>query len=391
MNRDAITNCIGVTVAESLESAVAANGGRPNEVWMLYSFFIRGLPALERRLNNILGAFSIRMTISGILCHKNPLVEFQYDRETLYDWTLQSAACLTLRRRPEIVTARCELADVTFLATYGGRLRGGGIGNALLAQTKLDSRDLGSNEPQTALYQQVRQFYYCARSHRQAHRELPPKHAPALWNWVLADGHHAHPYRGNSYFGHPQNSRENSAWRGTGWAIYQLLTGVVGEGFGLPVSGHPGWDHIMNDLIRITCRKTTRCKNVYASTLQTLMTQRGARALEAVHEVLTNHSGQVVKNSFGRIFGQWGDDELAALGKELEKPKDQFGEKELIRDFDGGGQEPPVIRDLESDNEGEGSFVIFDLEDLAPNVSDDSGSSFWEPQQSTGRPDLDII
>lgn len=360
-NRETIVDTIGTTIAESLESAVAANGGQPHDVWMLYSFFMRGMPALERRLNNILGAFSIRVTISGILCHKNPLVEFQYDRPRRVE-----SRSIRLKGRPppnlmETVNGRCELADIAFLTTYGGRLRGGGIGNALLAQTKREPGDLGSNEDQIVLYRQVQDFRYFARSHGRDHRRLPPKNDPALWHWVLDAGHHAHPYRGNSWFGHPLSSHLDAVWHPTGWAIYQLLTGVIGNGFALPVANDQGWDRIIDDLIRSTCQKTTRCKNAYAATLQTF---RGEQAAHAVHGVLSRNGGQVVKNSFGRIFGGWGDEELASLGRQLEDPKEQFSEDELIRESAEGGEPPGQKLKEGSGSDGEGSFVIIDIEDL---------------------------
>jgi hypothetical protein len=361
MHRQSIIECIGVTVAESLESAIAANGGMPNEIWMLYSFFHRGLPALERRLNQVLGHTNIRVTISGILCHKNPIVEFEYQRAI----PRQGRAIRIINHtvpapKMETINGRCELADIAFLATYGGRMPGGGIGNALLAQTKMNIGDLGSNAHQTALYGEVRQFSYAAKAHSRARRELPPKHHPALWNWVLDEGHHGHPRQDNSFFGLPLHSELDSAWRGTAWAIYQLMAGVIGKGFGIPSGRDCSWNKIIFDLIRVTCRKTTKCKNVYAQTLQSL---RGEEALQVVQGVLTTHGGQAIKNSFGRIFKSWGVDELALLGERLEKPKTQYTIEELLLNFDGGGP-PEKKRVLEPGNEGEGSFVIFDLEDL---------------------------
>ena len=47
----------------------------------------------------------------------------------------------------------------------------------------------------------------------------------------------------------------------------------------------------------------------------------------------------------------------------MEKPKTQYTIEELLLNFDGGGP-PEKKRVLEPGNEGEGSFVIFDLEDL---------------------------
>ena len=356
-NRDSLVQCIGVTVAESLESAVALNGGKPNEVWMLYSFFVRGLPALERRLNSILGQFALRVTISGILCHKNPLVEFQYEP------AVPAYAGLPRRGGKDLVKGRCEIADIAFLTTYGGRLLGEGIGNAMLAQTKLDGRDLGSNMAQTALYEQVRKFRYAARSHRRAGRELPPKNDPALWNWVLAQGHHEHPSHGNSCFGLPLNSHLDTNWRGTAWALYQLMTGVIGEGFALPKARAIGWDRIIFDLLEVTCKKTTQCRNAYVSTIQTL---RGERALQAVNEVLAHRGGRVVKNSFGRIFGRWGKESLGRLGEKLEKAQSQYLVDELMSGFGGTGGFPPQKAGLETEGEGGGSFIIIDIEDLRP-------------------------
>jgi hypothetical protein len=301
--------------------------------------------------------------VSGILCHKNPLVEFQYQRPRRPEGRKIRLRNSPLLNQLETVTGRCELADIAFLATYGGRLRGGGIGNALLAQTKRDSSDLGGNEDQIRLYREVRDFRYYAKSHGKAHRRLPPKSDPALWHWVLGDGHHAHPNRGNSWFGHPLSTQPDAIWSPAGWAIYQLMTGVIGNGFAVPHTHDQGWDKIIHDLIRITCKKTTRCKNAYTSVLQNL---RGEQALQAVESVLVRNGGQVVKNSFGRIFSHWENGELAAMGKELENPKKQFNELDLMREFNRGGDEPPRTRKLGSDdnNEGEGSFVIFDLEDL---------------------------
>lgn len=357
LHRDTLVNCIGVTIAESLESAIAQNGNRLDEIWMLYSFYYRGLPVLERRLNTILNPSSVRVTISGILCHKNPVVEFEYEREVYPQPRQRALFGQSPQPRMESVTGRCELADIAFLATYGGRLPSGGIGNAMLTQTKRDLDDLGTNRDQFALYREVRAFNYTSSAYSKAARELPPKDQFALAHWAFAEERRFHSFSGGSLLGHPLND----GWRPIAWGLYQLLSGIVGKGFYIPQDSDLWWSRIIFDLIEITCQKATTCKNVYGQRLSGL---RGNDAQAVVREVLTNRGGYVIKNSFGRIFSGWNHLNLSLLGQMLQAPKKQYDPLELLLEMRRNDDGPPTKdRELDPEYDGGGSFVIIDLED----------------------------
>ena len=372
--REILIQCIGDTLSESLESAVTANGGKVDEILMLYGFFYDALPKLEDRLKKVLVEEGINVTVAGILCHKNPIVKFELPVISRFSQTLKQL-WFGSNVDPKPFLGRCELADIALLATYGEKLPDGGIGNALLAQTKRQRFELGKNLSQTALYKWVRKFSYVAKSHGRAERELPPKEAPTLWHWALTDQPLLGAFQGGgSAFGHPRRSR---SWRPAAKALYQLMTGAVGRGFAPPKSQEIGWDQIIHDLIEKTCEKLTRCKNLHVKVARML---RGERARKAVHDVLAIHGGMLVKNSFGRLFANWGDKKLAELGRKIESSQDQY----TVEDFElgeGGGDEPPfkATRPSEPDNDGECSFVIFDFMDLEKEKSDEARKTdkYW--------------
>jgi hypothetical protein len=135
-----LLEAIGHTVTESFQRAIQANGRKPDEVRMFSSFFYLGLPALQRRLNDILHEDKIRATICGVFCHQTPVVHYS----------------------PPVGKGSCELADITFIVTYGGKLKNNGLGNAVMMQAKLSEADIRKQKVQTGLYQQGIRFRYSA-------------------------------------------------------------------------------------------------------------------------------------------------------------------------------------------------------------------------------------
>jgi hypothetical protein len=104
-NSEAIEVAFDAIVSDSFTLAATSNGGKLHEVPAFSALFFRGLPEVEVRLNRILNPSRIKVTVSGIFCHKTPIVAYSGGG----------------------VTGSCELSDLTFISTYGAKLTGGGI------------------------------------------------------------------------------------------------------------------------------------------------------------------------------------------------------------------------------------------------------------------------
>ncbi len=122
---------------------------------MVY-FFGLGLPRLQRCLNFVLKRYRVEVTISGIFCHQSPKVY------------------------PDYGPRSCELADLTFLATYGRLLPSRGLGNALMVQAKNDYSPGSTLQEQ--LYQSARKFRY---EYSPGGERVWTSVQDALWYWTF--------------------------------------------------------------------------------------------------------------------------------------------------------------------------------------------------------------
>jgi hypothetical protein len=360
---------IGQTLSETFQHALQTNGGKPDEVRMFSSFFYIGLPNLQRRMNHVLGNEKIRTSICGIFCHKTPIVKYE----------------------PPVGKGSCELADITFIVTYGRKLSHSGLGNAMMMQAKLTRRHILKEKVQTGLYQRGLRFHYSnVGEYGQDERLLPPKNSTALcfWNFnAKREGYEAgYRFHNRTHCIHPLELTAHPGRTGTfeGW-LFDLMVGLKGRGFKNPELGEKRWCKIIFDLLTVTCGKAAGQKNIYANEAQTL---RGKVALDAIRQLLGNDCF-LVKNSFQEIFSFFGDERLEKLGHIIETSSNRFTRDELETvgmKFDGSGEaEPPqlITADNEDDDGGGagGPFVLIDIADTSEK-RDSGAESLYRP---TGR------
>src|SRR5436189_6460263 len=82
---------------------------KAGEVDYVAFFFLYGLRVIEARMRDALRKHDVTVAVAGVFCHQSPKVRFTHAG----------------------AQESCELGDITFLATYGKKLRGGGLGNAV--------------------------------------------------------------------------------------------------------------------------------------------------------------------------------------------------------------------------------------------------------------------
>lgn len=350
LERDRLIGAIRQTINQTFSAAEAGCVGQAGEVDKLVYFFLEGLPLIEDQFNRILEDHGVQSTLSGIFCHQTPKVtpspHFQDKNRT------------------------CELGDILFLVTYGRRLHGSFIGNAILVQAKESVGTLGGTL-QEHLYAKATDFTYAlpgalANQQRFLHEchnalwfwgfdDYPQWAAPIRWqtSGLLARGRRA-----------PRMPFEN--------VLGDLICGVTGRRARMLTasSTDSGWSKIVDDLIRHTARKTFTRQNAYVSRDKEPM--RGEDAVRAINSSIGFNSPFLIRSSLGRIFSIF-DDELAKLGIGLEEQGQQFDTDKFKhqhherfqaeeRDFIAP---PPILgneRPRGNDDDGGGcSFVIMDF------------------------------
>jgi hypothetical protein len=344
-----LVEAIGQSVTESFQRAIQANGRKPDEVRMFSSFFFLGLPVLERRINYILRNDTITTTVCGIFCHQTPVVRYI----------------------PSVDKGTCELSDITFIVTYGARLRDGGLGNAVMMQAKLTESEIRKQKVQTGLYQQGLRFHYTAiKTYGTEERLLPPKDSTALcfWDFCANRLSYSPSYRFHNRTRciHPLDlDKMNRYYESFDKWLFELLAGLKGRGFGKPSPGENAWSQILFDLLKVTCGKAAGQKNIYAQQAGRL---RGKVAQDAIAKLLGKDCF-LIKNSFDQIFAEFEDHQLQEDALKIEKNPDRYELEELKEigmKFDGSGEaEPPrVVLEMQDNPDSEGgTFVLIEIRD----------------------------
>lgn len=351
--RDQLVHAVRQTIAHTFAAADAGCVGKPGEVDRLVYFFLEGLPLIEEQFNRILYQYSIRATLSGIFCHQTPKV-------------------VPDPHPTKGSGASCELGDMLFLVTYGRRLYGDFLGNALLVQAKEDSVSIRGSL-QEFLYQSADGFTYRNPKLLVGQSRTLHECARSLWYWDF-NGVHWWPGPGPRIQTAGIAPRHPTPVR-RGWpfeaALVDLMCGVAGRRVRILNSNSPeiGWSKIVDDVIRTTARSAFKRQNAYVSRNKEPL--RGEDAVRAVATVLGPNHPFLVRSSLERLFSIF-DEELAELGESIERLGQNFDEanfRQHLHKIAGpekpDGEGPPLLGNARpsagDDDDGGCSFVILDF------------------------------
>lgn len=344
-------SAIGEGIHLSLNAAQAGCVGPAGEVDRLVYFFLEGLPAIEAQFNLILGHHGIRATLSGIFCHQTPRVEPNPQ----------------MSNHPK----SCELGDIMFLSTYGRRLYGRFLGNAMMVQAKEEIETVHGTL-QDELYRSATHFTYRSPFTLAGQARDLAEARNALWYWGFHAWHSFHEWR-------PEH------WRTIGErarnvpvpfprvpfesALMDLICGINGRRAAVLEVGSPqiGWSKIVDDIIRTTARSAFRRQNAFVSRNREPL--RGEDAIRAVNAAYGQPAPFLIRSSFGRLMKIF-DEEISKHGMELERLSQEFDPENYhdsrhqnTGDHDGI-KGPPSLgseRGLSGDDGGGCSFVIMDF------------------------------
>lgn len=352
MRRDRLTRAIATAIDHSMKAAEYGCLGQPGEVDRLVYFFLEGLPAIESQFNGILADSRVRATLSGIFCHQTPHVNPIPPSRT--------------------TPPGCELGDILFLVTYGRRLRGDYLGNALLVQAKEEVESVDGTT-QAHLYERAIAFDYTSPQQLARQQRDLTACQFALWYW----GFGRRAWRSRHWWrteGRLAARPRMAVPRGEPFedVLMDLICGVNGR----RVKSQPanstetGWSKIVDDLIRVTARSALTRQNAFISRDKEVI--RGEDFIRVLAAMLNRPGAPfLARCSLDRIF-HFFDDELAKLGKELtEKSKafdaDRFFRENQMPEKEPSGDAPPPTLgnqriEVDGQNEGGCSFVIINFE-----------------------------
>lgn len=350
LRRDRLTKAIRTGIDHSFTAAETGCAGRPGEVDRLVYFFLEGLPAIEGQFNQILLGSGVKATLSGIFCHQTP-------------------RCTPIPPSPSSPPG-CELGDILFLVTYGGRLYSHYLGNAMLVQAKENAVSVGGTT-QAFLYERAREFSYTAPGQLAGNVRSLRDSSYALWYWGFLRHHWRPGWEWSSEGIVARPIAAHRAMRPFEVALMDLICGVSGRRVKALDPGDPeeGWSRIVDDLIRVTARSAFRRQNAYVSRDKEPL--RGEEVSRVLHDMAgSQECPNLVRCSLGRIF-EFFDKELAEIGQKLTSNSESFDREVFLRDFperkmDSDSNEvPPILGNKrpEGPEDGSGSsFVIMDFE-----------------------------
>ena len=360
--RPRIIGLFAEVINHSFQAAEYQHHTQTTEVDRLLYFFVEGLPILESGLRRLLRPYKVDVTISGVFCHQTPRV-----RSTL----------------PRQSPGECELADMTFISSYGRIIGSNGLGNAMLVQAKNRLGEARSRN-QEFLYEEAEEFMYTTP--RTLSQVVPPNSnrrdirtaENALWYWEYD---HYRSYRG---YGYPHGWSTHGVLAQTRSpdqqlfftpfevALFDMIAGVTGKGFHrVPTgSGERGWSHIIDDVLRVTARNLVRSQRS-AYIIRGAGHLRGREAHQSIAAVVGQNVSFVARCSLGEVFELMGA-EMSNLGKKIEVLNAQFDTEKFRKEYlyerpkargsgDEGGKPPIIYNDgmeLESEDGGH-SFVVF--------------------------------
>ena len=369
-----ILETIASVISYSFTMAETNHGARTTEVDRLLYFFVEGLPVLESSLRRLLRPHHVDVTISGIFCHKTPMV--------------RSTA-------PRASAGSCELSDLAFIATYGRIINSDGLGNAFLTQAKNRLGQSRSND-QELLYEETNRFEYTSPT-LLSQVDLPnsrerdiSRARNAFWYWELGPrGYYP------DYFGaYQQMSRGIPAYThrtppiySTPFelALFDLFAGINGKGFH-KMSGNSHeqrWSRVVDDILRVTAGSLVRTgRTGYVVRSQGQL--RGYEARRAITAV-TGNAAYLARCSIGEFFALI-DEEMTIYGKKMEEENARFDTDAFRKEIpdetakadvpNEGGKEPPTFDNdnvwREKGDEGN-SFVRFDFR--TKQVDDNDGQT----------------
>lgn len=328
--------------------------GTAGEVDKLVYFFLEGLPLIEDQFNRILREHNVHATLSGIFCHQAPKVIPTPTQSGLGN--------------------SCELGDILFLVTYGKRLYGSFLGNAMLVQAKLDANSV-EGTLQEYLYRQANGFSYFRAGTLSGQSRHLHEGTNALWFWGF-EPRYSWPLSHETEGIRARRSGSRHTHMPFEIALADLICGVNGRrARALEANAtDSGWSKIVDDLIRTTARSAFHRQNAYVSrNREPLRGEDAVRAVDAALSSPPDNTPFLIRSSFGRILSIF-DQELAGLGQKLEAGGKDFHEDTFKaqhpRRFPGPSDDlkdnlpPPPLgneRPPEGDEGGGCSFVIMDF------------------------------
>ena len=326
LRRDRLTQAIRTGIDYTFTAAERGCRGNAGEVDRLVYFFLEGLPAIENQFNGILDGSGVQATLSGIFCHQTPRVTPDPASPT----------------KPP----GCELGDILFLATYGGRLYGQYLGNALLVQAKEDASSVDGTT-QAHLYEGAAAFSYTSPNGMANQRRSLAGCEFALWYWGFRRRYwrspNPWPTEGIAARPRQRDGFEMPFER----ALMDLICGVNGQRVKAlsPTSAEDGWSKIVDDLIRVTANSSFTRQNAYVSRDREPL--RGEEMIRVLLACRGNLDAPfLVRCSLDRIFGFF-DDDLAKIGKALTTNSQEFDRDKFLSQYERKGETPPEGGDAE--------------------------------------------
>lgn len=349
LRRDRMIQAIQTGIDHTFTAAERGCAGSPGEVDRLVYFFLVGLPAIEGQFNVIFQGSSVRATLSGIFCHQTPRV--------------------TPIPASGTNPPGCELGDILFLVTYGGRIYSRYLGNALLVQAKEDASTVDGTT-QAHLYENATAFTYNSPGDLAPQRRSLADCDYALWYWGFRHQfwNYLRPWQTEGISARPRNPHGlPMPFERT---LMDLICGVNGRRVrALPAGDRStGWSKIVDDLIRVTARSSFTRRNAYVSRdREPLRGEEITHVLRTMAE--TPNAPFLIRCSLDRIFSFF-DEEMAALGKKLTTASQQFNREEFLSGFGDHkaireDNQPPSLGNTRpkgpGDDGGGCSFVIMDF------------------------------
>ncbi len=323
LRRDRLMRAIRTGIDYTFTAAEHGCKGPPGEVDRLVYFFLEGLSAIEGQFNGILNGSGVRATLSGIFCHQTPRV-------------VPDPASPT-------TPPGCELGDILFLATYGSRLYGRYLGNALLVQAKENASSVDGTT-QSHLYEVATAFDYTTPDSLANQSRSLAGCDFSLWYWGFRRRFWDYPDRWMTE-GIAARPRQRDGFEMPfEQALMDLICGVNGQRVKAlsPTSTEAGWNKIVDDLIRVTARSAFRRQNAYISRDPEREPLRGEELIRVLLACRNSTNAPfLVRCSLDRIFGFFNDDELAKIGKALTTNSQEFDRDKFLSQYERKGETPP--------------------------------------------------
>jgi hypothetical protein len=347
--RNQIAHRISEAVNDSFQKAQQVLVEGVGEIEKLIFFFMEGLPQIEGSLNELLSQHRVMVTVSGIYCHKTPIVR---------------------SISPSQGVNGCELGDMAFLATYDNNRDLGqyldGWGNGILMQAK-EAYNPRVQTVQKELYEKSRRFRYTSPHPLTGQERSLSKKINSLYYWDFSGGTPTSSEHSNSYsyttsiLARPGLELSLPPFEPFGQTLASLFCGQSGRGFQKKPEG-TGWSRIIHDLIENAATRSISHSKIFSP--------RGVKPSRLYNYpawiLSAGRPTSLVRCSLAEFLKAFPDNALKDIGEKFEAEAKIFDLDEFkSRDkgnLDGGSTAPPSkLREQPNDDDysGGGNFVVF--------------------------------